>query len=313
MVNSVAIIGAGPAGLSCALWLSNQGYHPIVLERASQPCGMLRFNHHRNDWLLGFSESTGRSIGDRFLEHIRHKNIDIVTSVLITSISHVAERFAINFTDSEYAKQVGVDYLVIASGTHPRAPIDLVKLASQFPDNFFIGAGELRVDSFTAGQHVAMLGGGDNAFENAYHLAQRGVSVDIYYRAKICARCEWVARCQTVQNITIYSHTAVSQFSMSGTKVCFLANNEPRQVDAAVVMYGYEPNTDALRKIAPWLNAAINENGFIKVNTYQKTPINRLYAIGDVTDRPFPCLPSAIGQGSTAARAIALDIEGMLP
>lgn len=313
MANSVAIIGAGPSGLSCALWLSNQGYSPIVLERASLPCGMLRFNHHNNDWLLGFSGTTGCSIGDRFLEHIRHKNINIITSALIISIISEAERFTLNFTGSEQSKQIMVDFLVIASGTRPRTPVELVKLAAQFPDNFFIGAGCLHVDSFTAGQRVAMLGGGDNAFENAYHLAQRGVSVDIYCRAETRARREWVARCRIAQNITIYAQTTVDQFNLSGKKVCFLANNKHQQVDAVVVMYGYEPNTDTLRQIAPWLNTAINEDGFIKVNTYQKTSIDRLYAIGDVTDRPLPCLPSAIAQGSIAAKAIALDTDGMLP
>ncbi|NCN23355.1 MAG: hypothetical protein GW921_04255, partial [Gallionella sp.] len=61
-----------------------------------------------------------------------------------------------------------------------------------------------------------------------------------------------------------------------------------------------------------WLDTAINEKGFIKVNVYQQAPIERVYAIGDVTDRPLPCLPSAIGQGSLAAKAIVLDAEGML-
>lgn len=313
VTNSVIIIGAGPAGLSCALWLINQGYHPIVLERASHLCGMLRFNHHNNDWLLGFPGETGHSIGDKFLAHIQRKNIHIITSALLTSIDQKEGGFTASFTDQMRHSQIEAAYLVVASGTRPRAPVEFIKLASQFPEHFFVGAGELRVDSFTAGQHVAVLGGGDNAFENAYHLAQNGINVSIYYRASARARREWVIRCSESENISIHSHATVGQFVLSGKQVCFLANNELQKADAVVVMYGYEPNTDTLRKIAPWLGAVIDEKGFIKVNAYQQTQIDHLYAIGDVTDRPFHCLPSAIGQGSTAAKAIALDAEGMLP
>lgn len=313
MTSSVVIIGAGPAGLSCALWLVNQGYHPTVLERASQLCGMLRFNHHSNDWLLGFPGGTGHSIGEKFIEHIQRKKINIITSALLTSIGQRKSGFIVNFTNQARHSRIEAAYLVIASGTRPRAPVEFIKLASQFPENFLIGAGELRVDSFTAGQHVAVLGGGDNAFENAYHLAQHGVSVSIYYRTEARARREWLIRCSEARNISIHPHATVGQFALSGKQVCFLANNELQKVDAVVVMYGYEPNTDTLREIAPWLGTAIDEKGFIKVNAYQQTLIDHMYAIGDVTDRPFHCLPSAIGQGSTAAKAIVLDAEGMLP
>lgn len=313
VASNMVIIGAGPAGLSCALWLINQGYHPIVLEHAARPCGMLRFNYHANDWLLGFPGGTGHSIGEKFLEHVQHKKINIITSALLASIDRTENEFVVNFTDRKRHNPIKAAYLVIASGTRPRAPVELIRLASQFPDNFFIGAGELCVDSFTAGQHVAVLGGGDNAFENACHLAQHGVRVSIYYRAEARARREWVARCREMRNISIHPYVTVDQFVLSGKQVCFLANNELQKADAVAVMYGYAPNTDTLRKIAPWLDTAIDEKGFIKVNDYQQTQIDRLYAIGDVTDRPFHCLPSAIGQGSIAAKAIALEDEGMLP
>jgi len=309
---SVLIIGAGPAGLSCALWLVNQGYKPVVLERASRLCGMLRFNHHENDWLLGFPGCTGQAIGAKFLEHIQSKNLDIITSALLTSITQREHGFLVSFTESGRQIQIESDYLVIASGMRPRTPVELIKLSTQYPQNFLVGAGELYLDDFKVGQRVALLGGGDNAFENAFHLALRGVFVDIYCRAEARARDEWQARCKENPNISIHLHANIGQFSVSEKEVNFVENGELRLADVVVVMYGYEPNTDALRKISPWLDTAINEKGFIKVNVYQQAPIERVYAIGDVTDRPLPCLPSAIGQGSLAAKAIVLDAEGML-
>ncbi|MDR2195326.1 MAG: NAD(P)-binding protein, partial [Gallionellaceae bacterium] len=52
-MSNIVIIGAGSAGMSCALWLDNSGHEPVVLEQASQCGGMLCCNPHRNDWLLG--------------------------------------------------------------------------------------------------------------------------------------------------------------------------------------------------------------------------------------------------------------------
>jgi len=289
------------------------GCHPILLERASQTGGMLRFNHHDNDWLLGFPHATGHAIRDKFTEHLQHRNISTILSALPTAIELGEKGFSIAFSIATQRHQIDADFLVIASGTRPRAPMELMGLAASFPDRFFIGAGDLRIENFAPGMHVAILGGGDNAFENAYHLASNGIKVDIYYRSGTRACREWINRCKLLPNILTYPDTITGQYVVDGNHVSFLANDKPVKVDALAVMYGYEPNTGTLKEIAPWLEPAINKEGFIKVNEYQQTPIQNLYAIGDVTDRPLPCLPSAIGQGSVAAKAIILDAEGMLP
>jgi NADPH-dependent glutamate synthase beta chain and related oxidoreductases len=52
----VAVIGAGPAGLSAALWLHLLGLAPTLFERETDPGGMLRFNFLTNEWVLGFPD-----------------------------------------------------------------------------------------------------------------------------------------------------------------------------------------------------------------------------------------------------------------
>ena len=313
-MNKAIIIGGGPAGLSCALWLHNSGYAPLVLEQAAQCGGMLRINHHLNDWLLGFPDATGLSIRERFMQHLGRHDFPVVTSASITCLQRNGSGFVVGYSGAGGKQETGVEFLVIANGTRARAPLELTVLAADFPKKCFIGAGALRIDDFSAGQRVAILGGGDNAFENACLLARRGVSVDIYYRGETRARREWQQYCAAASSgVSLHPHTATSRFSVQKEGVHFFADDKPAQADAVVVMYGYEPNTDGLINLAPWLNEVIDTEGFIKVNEYQRTGIAHLYAVGDVTNRPLPTLPSAIGQGSVAAKAIVLESEGMLP
>jgi len=56
----VPIIGGGPAGMSCALWLHNYGLYPIIIEKESALGGMARMSPYPNEWLLGQRGKTAR-------------------------------------------------------------------------------------------------------------------------------------------------------------------------------------------------------------------------------------------------------------
>lgn len=307
MKHNVVIIGAGPAGLSCALWLSNQGIDATVLEAASEPCGMLRCNHHANDWLLGFPDATGLGIAEKFLQHLQNKKIQLITSVELSSIEVTAQGFSVGFSSPTVTAEIACASLVLATGMRPRCNDELRNLAYAYPEKFIIGAGALHLEDFAANQRVAILGGGDNAFENAYLIAKRGGRVDVYCRAEVRARDEWQSRCRTMNNISIHPHTHTTHFSVVAGQVQFFTQQQLQQVAKVIVMFGYEPNTAQLKIIAPWLDVICNGQGFIRVNDAQQTDIPQLYAAGDVTNRPHPNLPSSIGQGSVAGKAIGLS------
>ena len=48
----VPIIGGGPAGMSCALWLHNYGLNPVIIEKEGALGGMARLSPYPNAWLL---------------------------------------------------------------------------------------------------------------------------------------------------------------------------------------------------------------------------------------------------------------------
>lgn len=67
----VPIIGGGPAGMSCALWLHNYGLRPVIIEQEAELGGMARHSPYRNEWLLGRPDETARENAAAFAGHIR--------------------------------------------------------------------------------------------------------------------------------------------------------------------------------------------------------------------------------------------------
>src|SRR2546430_15544897 len=67
----VPIIGGGPAGMSCALWLHNYGMHPMIIEKEGALGGMARLSPYPNEWLLGQRGKSGRENAAEFAGHIR--------------------------------------------------------------------------------------------------------------------------------------------------------------------------------------------------------------------------------------------------
>lgn len=60
--NNVIIIGGGPAGMSCALWLKNYGLSPVIVEKEGHLGGMQAVSPVSNIWLLGWQAVLGRDV-----------------------------------------------------------------------------------------------------------------------------------------------------------------------------------------------------------------------------------------------------------
>ena len=83
---NIAVVGAGPAGLSAALWLKNLGLTPIVIEREAKTGGMQNFNFLHNDWVLGQLALTGLNMASSFDLHVKERAVDIRLQCNLESI-----------------------------------------------------------------------------------------------------------------------------------------------------------------------------------------------------------------------------------
>jgi thioredoxin reductase len=158
------------------------------------------------------------------------------------------------------------------------------------------------------GSHVAVIGGGDNAFDVSRMLAERGIRVTMIMRSKFPkAQPLLVQRLRGYQAsglVTVLAERTVAALEEMDSRVGIrLHGGGEIEADRVALLFGYRPNTDQ-----PWLRAlapATDALGYLVIDGNMETSRRGLFAAGDVANPEDPCIATAIASGAVAARQIA--------
>lgn len=303
---NIAVIGGGPAGMSCALWLANFGYSPIMIEADSALGGLQRYNFHDNPWVLGLPGFNGIALADHLVEHFRSLALPSYIGCGIRSISRVASGFSIAL-DCAANTALEASGIVIATGTRPRAVPGFHELR-KLTDRIIIGPTSFMIRAGIRSSRVLILGGGDNAFDHALYLSSYDNDISVCTRGAFTARPDFIRRAVDDPAITLYPDCKVTSITLDtdGLKVQY--EDQSQAYDFVLVMYGFVPNSEFLSLADSHVRPLTDREGFIQVDRWQRTNIERIYAAGDVTAAQHPCVSTAIGQGAVAAKAISMDM-----
>jgi thioredoxin reductase (NADPH) len=308
----VPIIGGGPAGMSCALWLHNYGLSPLIIEKESALGGMARMSPYPNEWLLGQRGKTGRENAAEFAAHIRELGVETWLGVTPQRLRQQEEHWRLDLAGEPAARSLSAAAVVIATGTGFAGEEWLDDVANA---RRMMAAGRLHLGATAVGEpgadlgaHVAVIGGGDNAFDVSRMLAGRGIRVTMILRSKLPKAqpllVERLRRYQASGSVTVMPEHAVAALEEADTKVRIrLHEGGEIEADHVVLLFGYRPNTDQ-----PWLVApapATDALGYLVVDGNMETSCRGLFAVGDVTNPAHPCIATAIASGAVAARHIA--------
>ena len=310
----VPIIGGGPAGMSCALWLRNYGFRPIIIEQAPALGGMARANPYPDQWLLGRPGESGRQNAEQFAHHIRLAAVETWLDARPRRLrqgSDGALDIDVAISDGEPERHLSCPAVVIATGTDFRGEewLDRVANGRSLADagRVHVGPSHLGEPGVDLGAHVAVIGGGDNAFDVARMLAERGAQVTLVMRT-ISPR----ARPQLIDQLRRYEASGLARVMAERSVEALddlgcrlgvrLSGGERILVDRVVLLLGYRPNAREpwLAELAPRLDA----NGYIVVDGNMETSCRSLFAVGDVANPAHPCIATAIASGTMAAREI---------
>jgi thioredoxin reductase (NADPH) len=304
----VAILGAGPAGMSCANACLSFGLTPIVIEQSDQIGGIQLGNFHPNLWLLGEPEETGREMSERMARHFAALPLTCIKQGRITAVRGVAGDFTLDYETPAGQQSLTVNAIVLATGTHPRSTPELAALAAE-SERVIIGPLSETIRDDIRQARVLILGGGDNALDHALFLAERGNQIRVCTRQKFSARQPFQDTCNANPNIELRANCTPDSLHLEDDRIVATWGAIKVRYDWLLAMFGYLPNTDVLTCFAPELRPSLSPSGHIQADIWQRTSIAGIYAAGDVTETPQPSVPTALAQGLVAARAAERDAE----
>ena len=282
------IVGAGVAGVTCAVWLKRMGYSVLLLEASGQVGGMCARNPFMDEWNPTAPRLTGKEVAVNLLESLAAAEIEVQTNHEVRSVQLSDNGFRVRVI-ANGTKELffNAKKLLIGTGVDYKEPVE--SAGKTFSD-VLIGAGARLNNYDFKNKRVAVLGGGDNALENAYFVQNRGAAEVVVYARTLRGQAHWLERLSPEQ-------LKVGDYSFDPDK----KEVAGQSYDVILVFYGYEPQAKWLKG----LDIVFDEKNYIEVDFQTtETAVPGLYAIGEVTRRQHPCVVTAMADGVTAAKAI---------
>jgi thioredoxin reductase (NADPH) len=283
------IVGGGPAGASCAIWLARLGLSPVLIEASHQLGGLSNDNPFADDWIAVLPGVTGQQAAANISQSVYAAQVPVRIETRAQRIQPTNKGFEVGVltpqgtTEVVYGRSV-----VIASGVRARA-LPGYSAHAHWP-GVFIGPGSSIVAQNYAGLSVAVLGGGDNAFENFVYVRNRGAEHVQLFARSVRAQQQWVTRA---------GHHGVHIGEYHVDPAARTVNGQA--YDLILVFYGWEPQAS----FADGLGLNHCERGYIHTeHATAETNISNIYAIGEVANRMHPCVVTSMADGVVAAKAI---------
>lgn len=285
-IEEVAIVGAGPSGLSTALQLKRYGISALLFEGAH--IGGLLWNANLVENYPGFPGGiSGPELVGLFSEQIRGLSVDVIGEQVI-SLTHEGDVFQVETGARSYRSRIAV----IASGTSPVTfPGEL--LSEDVHDRVFY---EVYPLLSLEGHRIAIVGAGDAAFDYALNLAERNDVIILNRGERLkCLPLLW-ERASAAPQITYYQRTQVvciERAPAGGTLVRCKAPSGSIDIraDYLIGAIGREPRLDLMSPELKVGGPALENEGV-------------LYFVGDVVNGIFRQTAIAVGDGILAAMEI---------
>lgn len=286
------VIGAGPGGMSAAIYLKRAGIDVTLIEKMVPGGEMLKTNKIEN--YLGFDSIDGGELALRMSSQVKDLGVEIIRDD-ITDISY-DNTFIVTGLKNKYQ----ADYVIIATGRVPR------KLGLDMEEallNRGISYCATCDGAFYKGKEVAIVGGGDSALTEALYLSDICLKVYVLVRKDLKASDILQNRVKNKDNIVILKNVSVSQFISSDSLTGVLLNDGRKlDVNGLFIAIGGTPDISFLKN----LNVD-TINGYIKTDDKMRTNIKGLYAVGDVRYKDFYQIITAASDGAIAALSIRED------
>lgn len=302
------IIGAGPAGLSAAVYAVRAGFRILVLEKSPMSGGQV-LNTYEVDNYLGLPGINGFDLGMKFREHADKMGVEFVEADVLgveseaeteADASAPGRRIHTVKTEKENFKTKAV--LIATGAAHAKLGVPGEEELAGMGVSYCATCD----GAFFRNRTVAVVGGGDVAAEDAVFLARTCKKVYLIHRrdelraAKILQK-----KVKELPNVEILWNTIVERIQgaeqVESIGICNTVSGEKQNmaVDGVFIAVGIRPNSEAFAEAAD-----CDDRGYLIAGEDCATTTPGIYAAGDIRTKSLRQVVTAVADGANAVTGI---------
>ncbi len=302
MIYDVAIIGAGPAGLSAGLYAARAKLSTVIVEKMF-PGGQAAITYRIENY-PGFAEGVGGAdLADAIKTQAESFGAEFLNGD-VEKIEKKDDKFIIYMKgESLEAKSV-----ILATGAQPRE-------MGVKGEKEFTGRGVSYCatcdGAFYSNKPIVIVGGGDTAIEEALYLTRFASSIYVIHRRdELRATKILQERAFNNDKIKFIWDSVLHEIEGKDTVEEVVVKNVKTgklssvSVDGVFIAIGYTPNTDFVKDLVQ-----LDEQGYIVTDEHMKTQVPGLFAAGDIRKKSLRQVVTAVADGAIAAVEAGKFIE----
>ena len=311
----VAVVGAGPAGLSTAVYAASDGLSVLMLDQhafGGQAGASSRIENY-----LGFPTGiSGMALTARAYNQAQKFGVETAIPKTVVNVEACLGRFVLHLSDAECVHTRAV---IVATGARYRAlAVDGLKNFEGSSIHYWASPLEGRL---CAGQEVVVVGGGNSAGQATVYLATlvskvwlllRGAELGAKMSSYLANRVAGLENVQVVPQANITGLEGVNGFLEA---VCWRQLNNPevrRPIHHLFLFIGAEPNS-------AWLTAsgvALDTRGFVLTGKgldkrSLETSRSGIFAVGDIRSGSAKRVATAVGDGAQVVADLHEYLESL--
>lgn len=288
----IIIVGAGPAGLTAAIYARRAGKTVLVLEKDTFG-GQVTFSPKLENY-PGFQEISGNELAQRMLEQALALGAEIDMDTVVNVLNGESKTVI-----GESRRYEARSVIIAAGAKHRRLHLP--------NEETLIGNGisfcAVCDGAFYQGQHVAVVGGGNTALQEIALLSEVCNRVTVVQNlAFLTGEDRMVKLLGSKSNIDYLFNTVVTGYEgedhLTAVNLLNTETNETSRlvVDGVFLAIGTAPENDAFTSVTE-----LNEWGYIQADETGMTKTAGIFVAGDCRTKTYRQVATAIADGASAA------------
>ena len=297
-IRDLIIIGAGPAGLTAAIYSKRAGFDTLVIDETGMGGGQI-VNTYEVDNYPGLIHINGFDMGMKFKEHATEMGTEFA-DVTVTGVTKKDDLIYVYTNDAEYVSKA----LIIATGAKHRA---LGIPGEEELRGMGVSYCATCDGAFFRKKVCAVVGGGDVALEDALFLAKGCSKVYLIHRRDEFRGAKVLAdKVKETENIEIVYDSRVTEIigegSVNRIKVENIKSGSVTELDinGIFIAVGMDPNTELFKDVVE-----LDKSGYIKAGEDCITSTEGIFAAGDLRTKKLRQVITAAADGANAITSVS--------